>query len=527
MLQVQDNTVRIKPDVNILRPWFYSMVVVEIDSWDSVNHCFNVKKPTSSYLDLDSQTLMVDLTKKASIEAGKVGLAKLADTYTVDIVATANRSTQPVIRAGDVVSTNRNWRCLYKHVGTAWGFDSKGNYILRNTSTTASLYDAMAVAIDWPYIYVVEAEPIYSSRGAVRKLLFANTTQARVIKVLDEYGYGPGYQYDYRAIVRNSPLGRPKKLSWTVPRNQMYGIALDSNSNVSMVGQPWNGNSVWQYNSSGTPLWEYDTGGDVHGVAIDGNDNVIVVGERSFDEDAMSQPAWAYSTAYTVGDEVTLYRKAYVCIADHTSDAIDADPKINKPKEGTDWKSYWRYNYGTVRKFDSSGVLLWRYDTEQLCYCVCTDSDANIYVGKSGILYEDPLFKLDSAGALQWSYNTGNHVFGVSTDSGGNVIAVGIRATDEDGGTATARKLDKNGVKQWHYDTTDHLYAVSVDTGDNNSIYLAGGPASTITSPGLWKLDSNGVLQWSKIIGTVCYGVAAKNGIVIVCGNYKAMDWSL
>jgi len=150
-------------------------------------------------------------------------------------------------------------------------------------------------------------------------------------------------------------------------------------------------------------------------------------------------------------------------------------------------------NY-TVRKYNSSKVLQWSYNTENSVYGIIVDSSGNVLcVGQpenhSGSHYS--IFKLNSSGVLQWRVAYGQ-VNRVVTDSLGNVYCIGPRSL-RSGVYCTVFKLNSSGVFQWGYDVgSTQMLDLGIDS--NANIYFV---EYGSTDPNVWKLNSLGVFQWS------------------------------
>ena len=76
-----------------------------------------------------------------------------------------------------------------------------------------------------------------------------------------------------------------------------------------------------------------------------------------------AEDAWADTTEYTVGEEVTETAVEYVCIQDHTSATA-----TNKPGAGTAWNDYWLVQDTNRKKLLGYEALFLNFDHLKLAY---------------------------------------------------------------------------------------------------------------------------------------------------------------
>jgi len=314
-----------------------------------------------------------------------------------------------------------------------------------------------------PCVKLIDSHTLYmgwssNANGELKKINIKNILQFNACPCWDFYG-------DMVTIIRSISHGTGEVV-WTDTQKAILGIETDSGENVLVVGFRYNSDGVRKYNSSGVLQWGYDTGTDRnYGIAVDSSDNIYLVGVTSLDEDGGGVAA--------------------------------------------------------VRKLNSSGVLQWRYNSGE-ARCVAVDSYGDVFVGLAKNGTNDTLLLFTPSGSLVAGYYTGDSVEGIVLDSNGNVIAVGPRAQDEDGDTATVRKFGNCfsfPTKQWDYDTTYNLKDVDVD--GNGDIYVCGNDTWSWTLnadvPSVWKLNSFGILQWDFVTRSYTYSISVTaKGLVAV-----------
>ncbi|MDD5327644.1 MAG: SBBP repeat-containing protein [Phycisphaerae bacterium] len=146
------------------------------------------------------------------------------------------------------------------------------------------------------------------------------------------------------------------RIEWTYyTGGTTYGITVDDSDNVYVAGvktgSPYA--SVWKLDSTGEPVWTYDTTGNhTHGIAVDDSGNVYVAGYRA----------------------------------------------------GLPYASVWKLN--------SAGELVWTYDTSDTTTGIAVDKSSNVYVAgyRAGLPYAYKIgWKLDYNGNLICAINDSSY----------------------------------------------------------------------------------------------------------------------
>lgn len=160
-------------------------------------------------------------------------------------------------------------------------------------------------------------------------------------------------------------------------------------------------------------------------------------------------------------------------------------------------------NDNTVRKYNSSGTLLWTYSghTNWIRH-IAVDKDGNVYSSSR----DKTVKKLDSSGNLLWTF-TGhlNEVWSVAVDDLGHVYS---GSNDK-----TVKKINPSGTLVWTY--TGHTNRIDyITTDDLGYVYTASQDKTTK------KLTNSGSLVWSYTdtynLSTVCVD---RIGNVYVAGS--------
>jgi uncharacterized delta-60 repeat protein len=249
--------------------------------------------------------------------------------------------------------------------------------------------------------------------------------------------------YQWR-IMKFDPNGNFLWLNRTNPSigvDISNGVAVDNSNNIIAVGydrEP--GNNQWRimkFDPNGNLIWWNTTnassGSDVaYGVAVDSNNNIIVVGQdfvsgsdyqwRIMKFDPNGNLIWWNTTNATSGSEV-----AYSVTVDNNDNIIVVG---HENVTATDYQ--WR-----IMKFDPNGNFLWLNRTnpssgDDRARGVASDGSNIIVVGYDYSPGNNQwrIMKFDPNGNLIW-WNTTNassgddRAYGVAVDSNNNIIVVG------------------------------------------------------------------------------------------------------
>ncbi len=340
-----------------------------------------------------------------------------------------------------------------------------------------------------------------------------------------------GYLYYNNSLVNTTVGGSPfymvdpvdGKAIWSYKSAELgvpYGVAVDSNDNVIVVGQTispvtWN---VTKWTKDGVIIWKYQFLGGVHAknVAVDSNDNVIVVGYAPDDWNVTKLNSagtimWSYN--WTGGNI------AYDVAVDSNDNVI-----VVGSTDSSDWN---------VTKLNSAGVIIWTYSYSvgNTARGVAVDSQDNvIVVGGTDAPASWNITKLNNNGVAIWSQNYSGGgaalAYDVAVDSRDNVIVVGDTSAS---GTWNVTKLSPSGKMEWSYtySVTNSPYGVAVDSQDN-VIVIGNNAVSNIWN--VTKLRSDGTVTWSYLYsaGTTASGVAVdSNDNVIVVGSDGTTYWNI
>jgi hypothetical protein len=180
-----------------------------------------------------------------------------------------------------------------------------------------------------------------------------------------------------------------------------------------------------------------------------------------------------------------LVYKGNIC-ADPAEPDLDDQDAIAVAGRITDNRSIW--------KLDSSGSLVWGYDTGAETKGVVVDGSGNVYVAgyRGGSFDELAVWKFNSLGGLAWGYSLpgGN---GIAVDSSGNVYVANNRGA--------FKKLDSSGSLVYEPEFGGigwgYGWGIAVDSSDN--FYVVGSITdSTGETAGVCKLDSSCSMVWSR-----------------------------
>ncbi|MFA5163808.1 MAG: SBBP repeat-containing protein [Patescibacteria group bacterium] len=255
------------------------------------------------------------------------------------------------------------------------------------------------------------------------------------------------------------------------------GIALDIDSNV-YVATVAEGYNFTKFDGCGNFLWEIYNGADARGVAVgaDGNAYFIIQPLEVPPTDAAirkidnsGNPLWDYSIDI---DPFGIAAKgAYIYVAGTLVDNIN------------------------VIKLDFDHNEIWTANTKSTVNnAVAADSAGNVYVAGNRV-YDGgswkSVWKLNSSGSILWSYDTGDDAYGIAVDEEGNVYVAGANSD-----LKSVWKLDSSGsiILPFPFNTGSDTYSIAVGTDGN--VYVGGYEY-------VWVLDSLGVLSWSFRAGDV------------------------
>gem|GEM_PF-3439706 len=278
----------------------------------------------------------------------------------------------------------------------------------------------------------------------------------------EDYGYGVAVDSNDNVIVagHSNSFGGDYDV-WTIKYNSTgsliwnktiggsgedygYGVAVDSNDDIIVVGTK--GNDVWtiKYNSTGSLIWNKTIGGSGedygYGVAIDSNDNVIVAGyTNSFGEDYDVWTIKYNSAGNLIWDKIFDWGGE-----DYEKDvAVDSNDNIIV------------IGYTDLGEEDYSAVLAIKFDpngypliigtiggNEDYGHGITVDSNDNLIMtgsmsvyDASGIISDDAwTMKYNSTGSLIWQRTAGglggDYGKDVAVDSNDSVIITGFTEDD-------------------------------------------------------------------------------------------------
>lgn len=234
--------------------------------------------------------------------------------------------------------------------------------------------------------------------------------------------------------------------------------------------------SVAQYDAAdGSIGWTADHGDTIWGIATDATGNVYVGGYLS--TPSGNKSVRKYSSTGTLLWSIRYEWHVEGVAADRVGNVYVCSAVISGV---------------TTRKYDTDGNAVWSANHGGTVLCIAVDAAGNVYTG-GAVSSSITTRKYDSAGSLQWSVNHGASVYGIAVDVSGNVYTSG--ASD---GSYTVRKYDSAGSLQWSVLTGGIATGIAVDSGGN--VYVCGGQSS----PYLRKYNSSGTqitTGWAKTAG--------------------------
>ena len=294
------------------------------------------------------------------------------------------------------------------------------------------------------------------------------------------------------------------KIKWKIESDissgadSVYGIAVDSNNNVILVGYDSSpGNEEWRIekrDSNRNLIWvkqfDFSTGDDeAVDVVVDSNDNIIVCG---FDN-VNGNPQWRVIKLDSNGNWLWNYTWN-PSSGDDSAMACDVDSNDNILVGG------WDYSPGddqwAVKKLDSNGneIDSWTYNptsgSDRLFSLAVDRVDNSIYVGGdhyvSGNDWNFAIRKLNSSLDLQWEYvrdyapNYDESCFGLAVDNNRNVVGAGGThgcPTHDCDWKFRIVKLKPDGTELWNVSFNyaewwDRAHCVAVNS--RNEIFAAG-----------------------------------------------------
>jgi len=294
-----------------------------------------------------------------------------------------------------------------------------------------------------------------------------------------------------------------------------YGVALDNNSNIYVVGlSRWSSATsedmyLGKFNSSGSNLWNatingpYDSSDYAYGIAVDNNSNIYIVG----------------TLTWVSGGGQDIYLGKF-----NSSGSNLWNATINSPVNGTD------VAHGVAVDPNNPNNI---YVTGSSAWSDVTNDD--IYIGK-----------FNSSGSNLWNRTINNpqngtdYGYGVALDNNSNIYVTGSStwsaAFNND---IYLGKFNSSGDNLWNatingpQNSTDNGYGIAVDPNNPNNIYVTGtSPWSSNLNYDLYlgKFNSSGSNLWNSTINgpqngfDYGYGVTVDNNSnIYVVG---ASNWS-
>lgn len=295
-----------------------------------------------------------------------------------------------------------------------------------------------------------------------------------------------------------------KQLTEGAGNNNGYGIAVDSNNHVYLVGRQGSDAYIHKYDSEGTEIWkeifssldnEVFAYPDIAtSVKIDGDGNIYITGVSlgRFDPEVARQEAL---------------------------NRINAHQNVFIAKYDSEGNQSWVREIGGIANEFPGGVTV---DNEGNSYVAGVTQGSIFGVGRFENGSNDGfLVKYDKDGNTIWEKQfgtlSGEIVHGVNIDSAGNAYVVGETLGAFEGNTqsgnwdAFVAKYDKDGnqiqVHQFGTATDDRAKKVEID--DNRNIYIIGetqGALDGQTRSGVidtfvTRLEPNGVRSWTDQVG--------------------------
>ncbi|MBI2265347.1 MAG: SBBP repeat-containing protein [Armatimonadetes bacterium] len=331
-------------------------------------------------------------------------------------------------------------------------------------------------------------------------------------------------------------------------------IALDGSGNIYVAGSISNASGnpdIWvrKYDPSGNISWTKNQAGganlddEARAIAVDGSGNAYVVGVE-YQTGSPQKEIWVRKYSSTGG---VLWTDSYggILNADDYGNGVAVDSAGNFYVAGG--KSSGQGLNFSVRKYDFTGTVVWDQEyngpdnIDDEATCVAVDGSQNVYVAgyetTSPSNWNDILVrKYDSSGTLLWTRTNSNmgedRAKAIRVDASGNVYVAGYVT-----GSPTnvwVRKYDTNGNTLWTqtYDSPansyDYGYGIAVDvfgnvyvTGDEERSDLGQGPNVWIrkfspTGTPIWTETYNGGANMGDVGKAITVDA---NGNVFIAGQ--------
>jgi len=319
-----------------------------------------------------------------------------------------------------------------------------------------------------------------------------------------------------------------------------YDVAVDSNNNIIVAGYNYIAPAYGQlfdfwilkYNVSGNLQWSTKFGQEgydiSYGVAVDSQDNIIIVGTYN---DELSVVKFNNS-----GD--LLWNKTigggYTPVFGETNKPVDIaiDLNSNIIVTGTNNSKMW------LIKLNASGTNLWNVsegsgarDQEETGQDVTVDSENNIIVtGKTNSYgaggYDIWVIKYNSDGAYLWNNTFGTNKQeqgrGIAVDSNDNIFVTGFTSSYGAGNNDTiVIKYNSSGSQVWYSlaGTTNNEEGETIIIDSQGEIFVSGrNNINTGTDIGTiftFKLNSSGNQVWNNTFDDSSYNNPRGQGVVV------------
>jgi len=347
-----------------------------------------------------------------------------------------------------------------------------------------------------------------------------------------------------------------------------YGIAIDGNGNVYVIGQETDidGANIWvrKYDPEGNEIWTrtHNSGAGGwrkhHDIAVDTSGNVYVTGYELVTGESYNIWVRKYDAN---GSEV--WTRTY---NNGTTNGADCGYGIAVDRSGNVYVTGYESVTGQgsdiwVRKYDSRGNQVWTRtyngtsNINEYGYGIAVDRIGNVYVtgcdGSTGQGWDIWVRKYDPDGNKIWTrtYNgsaDGHDIgYSIAVDGSSNVYVSGFEFVTGEGFNIWVGKYDSDGSEVWTRthngprNDLDEGSGIAVD--GNGNVYIVGHVAVTeVTGPGwdIWlrKYDPDGNEIWrrtynDKIDGwDMGYGIAVdRSGNVYVtgCEEVTGQGWDI
>ncbi|RMH78032.1 MAG: hypothetical protein D6680_03315 [Cyanobacteria bacterium J007] len=295
-----------------------------------------------------------------------------------------------------------------------------------------------------------------------------------------------------------------KQLTEGAGNNNGYGIAVDSNNHVYLVGRQGFDAYISKYDSEGSEIWQ-EIFSSFNGYYADLSDAVTSI--------AIDERGNLYITGATVGRfDLEVSRQESRTI-------VNLHQNVFTAKYDSEGNRAWIREIGGIANEFAGGVAV---DNEGNSYVAGMTQGSIFGEGRFGNGSNDGfLVKYDKDGNTIWQKQFGTlsaeNVQGVNIDSAGNAYVVGETLGAFEGNTnvgdwdAFVAKYDNNGnpleVQQFGTATADRARKVEID--DKGNIYIIGeteGDLDGQTRSGVidtfvTRLEPNGVRSWTHQIG--------------------------